>query len=277
MPEISSKFAINTYSYTLDHTVEACLRTLSARGYRQFELMMYPGHLWPFDFDRGLRRALTRMIAAEGLELLTANMPNIDVNIAAAVPEMRAYSMRNLVAIFELAGDLGIPGVIVGPGKANPLMPMPHNHMMGHFFAALDQLSPISEKLGVQILVENMPFAFLPGIDALTAALDEYGNPGIGVVYDIANGVFIKEDPCDGIRKTGSRLVHVHASDTPLEVYRHDPVGTGVVPFEEVGRCLVDIGYGKPPILEIISAEADAGIDDSARQLAGMGWDRIAG
>ncbi len=276
MPTNASRYAINTYSYTLDHTVEACLETLSQRGYRQFEVMMYPGHLWPFDFDAGQRKGFRRVVDAGGLELITANMPNIDVNIAAGVTEMRAYSLRNLVAIFELAGDLGIPGVIVGPGKPNPLMPMHRDQMMGHFFAALDVLSPLSEKLGVQILMENMPFAFLPDVNSLMAALDEYGNPGIGVVYDVANGVFIKEDPCDGIRRTQPRLVHVHASDTPLEVYRHDPVGTGVVPFEAIGQCMIEIGYGKPPLLEIISAEADAGIDASVEKLNELGWDRIA-
>ena len=276
MIQNADKFAVNTYSYTLSMTAETCLCRLGDRGFRQFELMMYPGHIWPDHMDSGQRRGFRRVVEAKGLEILTANMPNIDMNLAAGVAEMRAYTLRNLSVIFELASDLGIAGIIVGPGKPNPLLPMTSNHMMGHFFAGLDKLSPLAAKLGVQILIENMPFAFLPDANSLMQALDAYGDPNIGVVYDVANGVFIREDPCDGIRRTHDRLCHIHASDTPLEVYRHDPVGNGVVPFDEIGKCLIDIEYINAPILEIISAEADQGIETSVTALSGIGWDRIA-
>ena len=40
-------FGMNSYSYTIDHTAEAFLTNLASRGYREFELMVYPGHMWP--------------------------------------------------------------------------------------------------------------------------------------------------------------------------------------------------------------------------------------
>ena len=265
-------FAINTYSYTLSHTAKGCLTHLAEQGYTDFELMMYPGHLWPADMDKGARDDLQRHIAARDLHVITLNMPNIDLNIAAAAAEMRAYTLGLLRGVVELAGDLEVPGVVIGPGKSNPLFPAPRERLLGYFFSALDELAPLAEKAGTEIYVENMPFAFLPDAESLMAALDQYGNDRIGVVYDVANGVFIKEDLAEGLRRVRDRLRLVHLSDTGLSVYRHDPVGLGVVPFSEIPRALRDVGYTELPMLEIISQAADKEIRESADKLLAMGW-----
>ncbi len=269
-----SAFAVNTYSYTLDRRVQDCVASLAARGCAEFELMMYPGHLWPADTDAGQRRALRQSFASGGLAVSTLNMPNIDLNVAAADAAMRAYTLANLRAVVELAGDLGVPGVVVGPGKANPLMPAPAERLIGHFFAALDELVPLARRAGTALYVENMPFAFLPGIDALLAALDRYGDDGIGIVYDVANGHFIGEDVCAALRKCARRLRIVHLSDTGQKVYRHDAVGLGTVDFAALPAVLEEIGHRRRPVLEIIAADADRAIDGSAERLLAMGWAR---
>ncbi len=270
MSRSASAFAVNTYSYTLSHRVRDCLAALMSRGYAEFELMMYPGHLWPADTNAAARRQLRQFVESNGLAVSTLNMPNIDLNVAGAAAEMRAYTLANLRGVVELAGDLGAPGVVIGPGKANPLMPAPTQRLMGHFYAALDELVPLAQRAGTSIYVENMPFAFLPGIDALLAALDGYGHEGIGIVYDVANGHFIDEDVCAALRKCRQRLRIVHLSDTGRKAYRHDPVGLGTVDFAALPAVLAEIGHDRRPILEIISANADSDIDDSAAQLASL-------
>jgi L-ribulose-5-phosphate 3-epimerase len=239
--------------------------------------MMYPGHLWPTELDQGGRRALRRLIESRGLRLVTLNMPNIDLNVAGASAEMRAYSLGLLSSFVELGGDLGAEGMVVGPGKANPLFPMPREQLIGHFRAALDHLSPIAERAGVGLWVENMPFAFLPDAESLMTVLADHGDDRIGITYDVANAVFIREDPAEGLKRVKDRLRVVHLSDTPLEVYRHDPVGTGVVPFEIVPPVLAEIGHREPAMLEVISRDPDADIMDSCRRLLARGWGRAAG
>jgi sugar phosphate isomerase/epimerase len=199
-------------------------------------------------------------------------MPNIDLNIAGASPEMRAYSIGLLSSFVRLAGELETPAIVIGPGKANPLFSPGHELLVGLFYKALDQLAPIAKQSGVRLLVENMPFAFLPEADALNKALDEYGNDDIGIIYDVANGHFIGEDPCEGLRKVKKRLGLVHFSDTGRQVYRHDPVGLGDVPFSAVPSVLAEIGYSELPVLEVISRNADADTLDSATRLAGLGY-----
>jgi L-ribulose-5-phosphate 3-epimerase len=265
-------FAINTYSYTASHTALDCLRHLAAQGHTDFELMIYPGHLWPAATDAAGRRALRACASGEGLRFVSLNMPNIDLNIAAAAEEMRRHTLGLLHAILALAGDLEVPGVVVGPGKANPLMPMPTERLLGHFFRALDELAPHAERVGTQLYVENMPFAFLPDAESLMAALERYGDERIAVIYDVANAVFIGEDLGAGLRRVRPRLKLVHLSDTPREVYRHSAVGEGVVPFAEIPPLLDEVGYADPPMLEIIAPDADHAVRASIERLEALGW-----
>jgi L-ribulose-5-phosphate 3-epimerase len=270
----AAHFGCNTYSYTIGGTVEDCIRHVADLGFAELELMMYPGHLWPPETDAERRADLRQLIAQRELRVTTLNMPNIDMNVAGASIEMRRYTFDLLRQIVELAGDLGVPGVVIGPGKANPLLPAPRERLEGFFFTALDELAPLARKAGTALWVENMPFAFIPDIEGLMQVLDRYGNDDIGVVYDVANGHFIGEDLRVALRRCRKRLELVHLSDTGRQVYRHDPVGDGDVPFGHVPPALEEIGYGRLPMLEIIAQDADKDILGSADALAGMGYAR---
>ena len=164
--------------------------------------------------------------------------------------------------------------MVVGPGKANPLMPMSRERLISHFFRALDELAPHAERIGTQLYVENMPFAFLPDAEGLMAALERYGDERIAVIYDVANAAFIGEDPGEGLRRVQGRLKLVHLSDTPREVYRHSRVGEGVVPFAAIPPVLDEVGYADLPMLEIIAPDPDQAIRASIERLHALGWPR---
>ena len=265
-------FAVNTYSYTLHSPVRDCLQRLAERGFREFELMMYPGHLWPAHTGPDARRELRDFMAGNGLSVTTLNMPNIDLNIAAATVEMREMTLDVLRAVVILAGDLGAEGVVIGPGKANPLLPMPRDQLVGHFHRALERLVPLATDAGTAIYVENMPFAFLPRAAELLDVVEQFGDNRVGVVYDVANGHFVGEDICEGLRLCAPRLRVVHLSDTNRTVYRHDAIGLGTVDFRPVPATFNDIGFKRRPVLEIIDPDPHSAIERSARSLEDMGW-----
>jgi sugar phosphate isomerase/epimerase len=141
---------------------------------------------------------------------------------------------------------------------------------MGWFREALDTLVPAAAKAGTRMVAENMPFGFLPRADQMMSALDDYGGDEVGVVYDVANAVFAREDPVEGLRLVRDRLELVHLSDTGLEAYRHDPIGRGVVDFAGFAEGLTEVGYSGVAMLEVISDNADADIADSADRLLAM-------
>jgi sugar phosphate isomerase/epimerase len=274
--EMHSLFAVNTYSYTLDFDVQDCLSRLAHQGFAEFELMMYPGHLWPPALDAGEGAALARWLSERNFKVRTLNQPNVDINLAGATEEMRAYSLALVRATVELAGELGADGVVIGPGKGNPLFPAPVERMTGWFFEALDMLLPVARRAGTRLLVENMPFCFLPDADGMMAALERYGAEEIGVVYDVANAHFIGEDLVHGFARVAPRLHTVHLSDTGRQVYKHDPVGHGDLDFAAALAGAKAVGHERVPILEIISTDPDTAIPDSAARLARMGWDAVA-
>jgi sugar phosphate isomerase/epimerase len=272
MNDDNARYAANTYSYTLNYPVRECIERLAQRGFREFELMMYPGHLWPAHLDAVARRELKHFMAGEGLRVGTLNMPNVDLNIASATHEMRTMTLGILRGVVGLAADLGADGVVIGTGKANPLFPMQMERLVAHFYAALDELVPLAQDQGTAIFVENMPFGFLPRIDQMLQALDQYGDDRIGVVYDLANGHFMKEDICEGLLACASRLRVVHLSDTTQLLYRHDAIGLGTVDFRPVPAVLEKLGLGHKPVLEIIAEAPDAAIEQSVRKLGELGW-----
>lgn len=268
----TSAFGCNTYSYTLSHEVGMCLAHLAGQGFAEFEVMMVPGHCWPAELDMAARTALRGKIDALGAKVVTLNMPNIDMNVAGIAPEMRAYTIGLLKGIVQLAGDLGVPGVVLGCGKANPLFPAPRDRLTGYFFEALDVLAPLAKKSGTALWAENMPFAFLPRIDDLMDVLDRYGDPDIGIVWDAANSHFMKEDLGASLTRCAARLKLVHLSDTDQKTYAHAAIGQGDVPFATLPAALAKVGYRRRTILEITSQTPDTDILASADKLAGMGY-----
>jgi sugar phosphate isomerase/epimerase len=272
MTTSAADFGCNTYSYIRSRRADQCVSWLADQGFREFELMVHPVHLWPPGPNAEGLRELRAVVRDRRVNVVTLNMPNIDINVAAASEEMRHYSLGVLSGVVQLAGELGVPGIVIGPGKANPLFPAPVDELAGHFFTALDVLCPLAKSAGTALWVENMPFAFLPDIDQLTAVLDRYGDDSVGIVYDAANAHFISEDIGAGLKRCGERLRLVHLSDTGRQLYRHDPVGKGDVPFAAIPEMLKAVGYTAHPMLEIISNNADRDIVDSVTRLSALGF-----
>ncbi|WP_108661412.1 sugar phosphate isomerase/epimerase family protein [Acuticoccus kandeliae] len=272
MSDPTKIFSINLYAYTFDYTVSEALLHLAKQGYREFELMMFPGHLWPAEMSATDRRELRKLIEDNGLRVVSVNMPNIDLNIAGASKEMREYSLGLISSFTTLAGELGASGVVIGPGKSNPLFPLPKERLQGYFFEALDRLYPLARDGGTKLLVENMPFGYLPDVTSILSTLSAYGNDDIYLIYDVANGHFIGKDPRDELREGQHKIRLVHLSDTNQKVYKHDPVGLGDVPFANVPPVLKEIGYKELPMLEIVSLDPDTDLMKSVKALAPLGY-----
>jgi len=267
-------FGCNTYAYMMSESAESCLARLANLGFAEFEFMVHPAHLWPAELSAAQRRALRVFIERRGLQLTALNIPNIDINIASTVPEMRRYSVNLLSETVRLAGELGARGVIISPGRASPLFPAGEDELTGYFFSALDRLCALAAVAGTTLWIENVPTTWNPTIRGLMASLDRYGNDAVRVIYDVANAHFIAEDLADGLNRCRDRLELVHLSDTGQQVFRHDPVGQGTVPFGEVPGVLAAVGYTARPMLEIISRDPDRDILDSAKRLAVLGFAR---
>jgi L-ribulose-5-phosphate 3-epimerase len=89
-------------------------------------------------------------------------------------------------------------GVVVNPGKDNPVLPASPLKLRDWFRESLDRIVPAAEQAGVQLIVKNHPLSFLHRADELVAFFDQYGWRSIGLAYDFANGMFGREEPYGG-------------------------------------------------------------------------------
>lgn len=264
---------INTYAYTFSHTALDCLLHLGRLGYRTFEILATAPHFWPPALGAAERREIPRVLRDNGLRILSFNQPSLDHNLVSPTPEMRSYTVTRFLEFIELAGEWGVPWIIVVPGRLSPLFPAPRPWLEEWFATGMRTLAEAAKSAGVRLLVENVPTAWLPKADDVTSMLDRLAIPEVGVCYDVANAAFIGEDLATGFNRCGARVSMVHLSDTGRDRWGHDPIGRGVVDFKGFGATLLNAGYTGPSMLEIVSPRPDVDIPDSHRRLVPLGWE----
>lgn len=272
MTQPNAPYTVNTYSYTSRYTALDCLNHLSDLGFSSFEMMLIPSHFWPSTSTAGERKAIGRLLEDRKIRIETLNQPNLDLNLAAVTPECRDYSCAVVASALELAADWGAFGVVVNPGKSNPVFPTSIEKLTEGFKYSLDTLVPRATELQVKLIVKNHPLSWLYKGADLLAFFDRYGWANIGLGYDVANAAFGRDPAVEAISLIKEHLSAIYLADTPLSDFRHDPVGGGEVSFEPVADALRRIGYSGPSIFEVVSAEPDRALLESADYLNKLRW-----
>lgn len=270
-PHSKAAFGINTYSFTRDLHARDCLQQLADVGYRRFELMLIPGHFWPTLDGVAGRSEIESVVIRNSLEILTLNQPNLDVNLASAVPEMRQQSCTVVANAIELAQAWNAKGVVINPGKANPVFPPSMQTLADSFRRSLDALVPVARRASVQLIVKNHPLSYLYRVQELRQFFDAYGWEQIGLGYDFANGHFAGEGP-HAVLDVWDHLSFLYAADTSTERFEHAEIGKGTVAFGAISKLLQGATVCPPTILELVAEHPQSAIDASVEYLHGLGW-----
>jgi sugar phosphate isomerase/epimerase len=186
---------------------------------------------------------------------------------------MRRKSIDHIKDVMDLAFDWGVVDVVISPGTRRPMISPPISQTLGWLYESLDILLPRAEQAGVRLLLENTPYCFRPTIDELVDVVKEVRSDNLKIVYDVANAAYIGEDPVASLLSRHAAIGLVHISDTGLDVWGHDPIGTGVVNFEALGEVIEATCKMDNVVLEIIREndplnEINKGIDE----LKNRGW-----
>jgi sugar phosphate isomerase/epimerase len=263
---------INTYSYIWSTPAAECVRRLAKMGYRQIEFLLQPPHLSFDDFGPAARRELRTALQDAGAYKTAINLASLDHNLASPFARVRANSVKMFEDTIDLAADIGVETIVLVPGRMSPLFPPTIENRTAWVGESVSKMLPRAEDRGVSLAVENVPFAAFPDVNALEKFARSFTSPAIGVCYDAANAHFIGEDPAAGVRQLADLLRIVHFSDTDRDKWRHDPVGTGSVPFAAVTTALDEVGFGGPVTLEILDHDPDAAILRSHQALEPLGF-----
>ena len=269
--------AVSTFPFLYSHDGVGAVRHLAAQGYRRFEMMIFPPHCWPIDLPAARRREWQAVFDGEGLAITSFCYPLLDNNPNSTCRLMRRYTLDRYREAIDLAAEWRCPYAVTIPGPVNSLINPPIAWMTDWFVEGVRELADHARGTGVGLLIENVPFTYLPAADDVARVAGLIGDD-IGVNFDVCNSAYIREDVPAAIRRLGKLIRNVHISDSGYGEFKHERLGTGIVEPGPAAAALRDIGYAGPTVLEIITdalqpgADPDGGIAASHDILAGHGW-----
>ncbi len=271
------RVAASTFPFLYSHDGLGALKHLHAQGYRAFEMMIFPPHCWPSELTPAKRREYKAWLGDSGSAITSFCYPLLDNNPNSVCAKMRRYTLDRYREAIDLAADWGCPYVCAIPGPVNSLIDPPVPWMRAWFIEGMRELVDFAKGSGVEIILENVPFTFLPKAADMLAVAEEIG-PKVGINFDVCNSAYIKEDVPAAIRLLGKRIKNVHISDSGYAVFKHERLGTGIVEPAAAAAALKEIGYQGLTVLEIITdaltpgADPDGDIRVSHDILAKSGW-----
>jgi L-ribulose-5-phosphate 3-epimerase len=264
---------INTFSYLWTLTAIDAISELTRSGYSVFEVPVSSPHCWPDEMSSKMRSDAKKRLQDCAATVRSLNAGGYDINLASPGANMRRKSIDHIKDVMDLAFDWGVADVVISPGTRRPMISPPISQTLGWLYESLDILLPHAEQAGVRLLLENTPYCFRPTMDQLVDVVKEVRSDNLKIVYDVANAAYIGEDPVACLRSSHSTIGLLHVSDTGLDEWGHDPIGTGVVNFEELGEAIEATCKMDNVVLEIIREkdplkEINKGIDE----LKNRGW-----
>lgn len=178
------------------------------------------------------------------------------------------YGTAQIIKAVKLAGTLGIKHVITSEGDPKTAFGKKLTSSQAVFTIAEKLYEPLrlAADLGVKILIE--PHGHITDSIIYTEqVLNECDADALGLNLDTGNLWLGGGDPVEYIKKFGNKIEHVHWKDLPVEMeplrgqmfgcgMAVIPLGTGVVPVEEVFNELVKLGFEGYSTFEIAGEEA---------------------
>ena len=264
---------INTFSYLWSSTAIDAISDLSRSGFSVFEVPISSPHCWPDEMTPVMRSDAKKRLQDCAASVRSLNAGGYDINLASPGSNMRRKSTDHIKDVIDLAFDWDVVDVVISPGTRRPMISPSIPNTLGWLYESLEILLPRAEQAGVRLLLENTPYCFRPTLDELVDVVKEVNNEKLKIVYDVANAAFIEEDPVACLLSGHSEIGLVHISDTGLEEWGHDPIGTGVVNFEALGGAIEATCKIDNVVLEIIRdkdplKEIEKGIDELKKR----GW-----
>jgi len=264
---------INTFSYLWTATAIDAISELARSGYRIFEVPVSSPHCWPAEMSPRVRSDAKTRLGDYGASVRSLNAGGYDINLASPAANMRRKSVDHIKDVIELAFDWDVKDVVISPGTRRPMISPTIPRTLDWLYESLEILLPRAEQASVRLLLENTPYCFRPTLDLLVDLVSEVKNDNLKIVYDVANAAYIGEDPVACLRSAHAAIGLVHISDTGREEWGHDPIGTGIVEFKELGEVVEATCKIENVVLEIIRENDPLEvINKGLEELKNRGW-----
>jgi len=235
-----------------DFDIEIALDAIAAAGFRAVELMGHPPHLDPLPAGRAVSQ-FRRRLEQRGFVGWTMHSPLRRHCLGATDEEWRREVSARAMRYIEFAGAIGASGLIMHP-VPNPMFapdsdaPDTPARMRLSVERSLDELTPVLERAGLRLLLENLPyrcnFPYLTMAE-LRSLVEGYPPAALGLAMDTGHASTLLKDPAAEIRVAGDRLAatHLHSVDAEAPDDQHWPPEQGCQDWDAIRAALLDIHY----------------------------------
>lgn len=260
------KLGVNTYSWLWNETLENTVKIIAENGFRGVEFLVSPPQFDLSSYRPGMFKTVKKILADGGVEVVSLNLPSLDINAASPFPEMRRMTLEMYKKLTDVALELESKILLALPGKRHPLLPPDFELIFSYCADTLSQVLEHTRYTNLTIGIETCPALFIDKVAQTKRLVKALNDERVKIVFDAAN-VFSQEDPAAALREVKDDICLVHISDTPMTRWQHSVIGTGEMDFKSFMNTLNDIGYDGYVVLEIINDKGIEGVRESVRAL----------
>lgn len=183
-----------------------------------------------------------------GVELWSYHMPFQTTDIANTDRAWRLCSLEYMCELIKQASNAGIRRFVTHASTELPDDPVRRRDTLDLAKESLSQLADFAANYGSTICVEDLPRKCLGNcseelLDILSV------NDKLRVCFDTNH--LLGEDVLSFVKRLGEKIETIHVSDYDYIDERHWLPGEGDIPWGELYKALLDVGYTGPWMYEI--------------------------
>lgn len=203
-------------------------------------------HHWDDDFFYGPAelRHLTQKLKELSLRILDIHgSAGREKGWDSALEYQRQAGVELVENRLEMAAQMECGVLIMHPAHW-PADPAVRDQKWEAFRRSMDELLPVSRKLGVRLALENMAS---DNFDLLDRCMETWPAQEVGICYDSGHGNIAKNG-LERLARQASRLLAVHLHDNDGQGDQHQPLFTGTVDWGRLAEIFKMSGYNRPAI-----------------------------
>lgn len=243
---------------SLDDTLSLC----QDAGYEAVELTFGEGKDTDINMSDAELKGIASKCEAAGVEISSITAGYSDrgslLSLDAAT---RKSGVRSLARGLEVAGALGVGGILLHPGQLS--VEGTYQEVWDNLVGILKDLAPSAESHRVAIGLENVWNRFLLSPKEMRDIVDEVGSDWVGTYLDTAN-MMAYGYPEHWIRELGSRIKRVHFKDFSRGKHQFTNLLDGDTDWAALMEAFRSVGYDGYVIHEV-GGNRDTQIDIAER------------
>ncbi len=175
-------------------------------------------------------------------------------------PDIRKKSIELHQEALRRAAWLGCKAMLFVPGAVKIVWepefgPVPYDQAVQWAREAIEALLPVANETGVDLCIENVWNGLFYSPLEFAAFIDSFDHPRLGIYLDVGNLMGYHQHPPHWIDILGNRIKRVHIKDFKCAVGSMEgfcDLLEGDVPFPEIMKALVRIGYDQTVVAEMM-------------------------